>query len=214
MTAARRVELTLVRHGETLWNVEGRMQGHGDSPLSERGRLQAEALAGALSAEGLDALYSSDLRRALDTARPIAAVLGLPVRPDARLRERHLGVLEGRTFAEVARDEPELLARWQGTDPAWVVPGGESKQQKHARVVAALASIVERHAGERVLAVTHGGGLDAAFRHALRIPLSAPRRFSLLNASLNVLLVEDGTWSVRTWGDVRHLSGLETRDDD
>jgi probable phosphoglycerate mutase len=214
MTAARPVELTLIRHGETLWNLEGRMQGHGDSPLSELGQRQAAALASALARERFDALYSSDLRRALETARPIATALGLPVRPDARLRERHLGILQGRSFAEVARDEPELHARWQGPDPTWVIPGGESKQEKHQRVLAALAAIAAAHPGGRVLVITHGGGLDAALRHSLGIPLSAPRRFSLLNASVNVFVVKDGTWSVRTWGDVRHLAGLDTRDDD
>jgi len=208
------VELILVRHGETLWNLEGRMQGHGDSPLSALGVSQAEALARALVGERIEALYSSDQQRARNTAQPIAAALGLELHLDARLRERHLGVLQGRTVEELARDEPDLLARWRARDPEWVVPGGESLAAKHERVLAGLGAIVDGHPGARIVVVTHGGGLDAAFRHALDIPLRAPRRFSLLNASLNVVVALDGAWHVRTWGDVRHLDGLTTRDDD
>ncbi len=116
--------LIVIRHGETAWNRERRLQGQLDIPLNETGRAQARALATALAGEPIDAVYASDLSRAMATAAPLAEVLGLQVRPDARLRERSYGTLQGKTYAEVAEYLPEDFARWQARVPDYAPPEG------------------------------------------------------------------------------------------
>jgi probable phosphoglycerate mutase len=202
-------ELILVRHGETQWNSEHRIQGHADSPLTARGQEQVAALAGSLTGLSVAAVFSSDLLRARETARILGARLGLEVRIDARLRERHLGVLEGRTMKEVELTDPALFRRWQEADPDWLVPGGESLRQRHDRIVTALAHAADSHVGQCVLLVTHGGGLDSAFRWAVDLPLTTPRRWAIPNAGLNVLRLRRGRWLIQSWGVTSHLGSAD-----
>ena len=136
-------ELLLVRHGETDWNAEGRLQGHTDRPLSDVGRRQAERLADELAGERLDAVYASDLARARETAEVVAGRLGLPVVLDPDLREKHWGTWEGLT----------------PTERATVEHVGESSAEHRERTLRALRRIAERHPGGRVLVITHGGSL-------------------------------------------------------
>lgn len=135
--------LLLVRHGETDWNAEGRLQGHTDRPLNEHGRNQAKELADRLAGEGADAIYASDLARAKETAEIVGARLGLPVMIDADLREKNWGNWEGLTGDERADVEFE----------------GESTADHRERVLRAVERIAERHPGQRVVVVTHGGSL-------------------------------------------------------
>jgi broad specificity phosphatase PhoE len=135
--------LLLVRHGETDWNAEGRLQGHTDRPLNDYGRRQAAALAAQLAQERLDAVYASDLARARETATIVAAALGLPVELDPDLREKDWGTWEGLTSTE--RDRVEFV--------------GESTEAHRTRMLAALRRIAERHPAGRVLVVTHGGSV-------------------------------------------------------
>jgi broad specificity phosphatase PhoE len=136
--------LLLVRHGETDWNAEGRLQGHTDRPLSDFGRRQAQQLAADLEGEGLEAIYSSDLARARQTAEIVGERLGLPVVLDPDLREKHWGTWEGLTPVE--RDRVEFV--------------GESTPEHEERTLRALQRIAERHPGDgRVLVVTHGGSM-------------------------------------------------------
>ncbi len=121
--------LIVIRHGETAWNRERRLQGQLDIPLNDTGRAQACALAEALAGEPIDAVYTSDLGRAMQTAAPLAETLGLQVRAEPRLRERCYGDLEGMTYAEVAEKRPEDFARWQARVPAYAPPPGESLRQ-------------------------------------------------------------------------------------
>ena len=118
--------IILVRHGETLWNLEGRRQGQADSPLTPLGIAQAQAIAERLADEPVDALYSSDLTRALVTAGHVGAACGLPVIADARLREKSFGVLEGLQYAEVQAKYPEVSAQVERKSPDYVPPGGEA----------------------------------------------------------------------------------------
>jgi len=206
-------ELIVVRHGETVWNLDGRQQGQLDSPLTELGIHQAEAVGLALADADCRALYSSDLGRAAETADIVGRTLGLPVVTDARLRERHLGILQARTMADFERENPDEHARFRGSDPDYVVPGGESARQRHERSVACAEDLARRHPGQTIVIVTHGGPLGSLMRHALGLPLAGPRRFSLLNASMNTFAVKDGEWRLISWGDTHHLHGLDTMDD-
>jgi 2,3-bisphosphoglycerate-dependent phosphoglycerate mutase len=183
----------LARHGETDWNRDLRWQGHADPPLNDVGREQARVLAESLAATGLTAVYSSDLRRAFDTAGIVAARLGLPVTVDPRLREIDVGSWEGFTLAEIADASPEAVVRWeQHGEHTW--EGGETHDQMFARVRAAVRAIAERHDGEEVLVVAHGGPIRAL--KALAAGLDYPRdRRSVprtANAEVFVIAVRDG----------------------
>jgi len=197
--------LVLIRHGETAWNRDRRMQGQTDTPLSDEGRAQARALGARLASARFAALYSSDLARAMDTARCVADSTGHDIVADARLRERAFGIFEGLTAAEIAARYPDELERFRSRDPDYVVPSGEGGRVFHARCLGCLAEIAQRHAGDEVVVVTHGLVLDAVYRAAHAMPFEAPRTASLLNASLNVFIRGDGAWRMESWGDVEHL---------
>lgn len=205
-------ELILVRHGVTAWNKARRFQGQIDIPLDDEGQRQARLAGARLAAERIDAVYSSDLGRARQTGEAIAQALGLPLREAPSLRERNYGAFEGRTFDDIQRELPEAFARWQAREPAYALPGdGESLTVFHGRVLDALTALAGRHRGERVVAVTHGGVLDCAYRIASGLALQAPRRHDLLNASLNRIAWDGERFSLVGWGDVEHL--LESIDD-
>jgi probable phosphoglycerate mutase len=205
-------ELILLRHGETEWNLLGRFQGHQDSPLSPEGLRQANLLAARLSSVSFHALYSSDLGRAVETARRIATRTGHTLRQDPRLRERALGVLEGLTRDEASQHHPQVFAEYSGGGPDFVVPRGESTSQRLRHALECLEELGARHAGERIVVVTHGGVLSLLFRHCLGIPFSTPRAFSVLNACWNQFDYHEGKFRLVTWGDVHHLSA-SSRDD-
>jgi broad specificity phosphatase PhoE len=156
--------ILLARHGETDWNRDGRFQGHADPPLNEKGRAQAADLSAALAAEELAAVYSSPLRRALETAQVVAAAHGLePVALDG-LREVDVGSWQGLTRSELEERYPDQFARWLDHGPGW--EDGESYDEMGRRAVATLLELAAAHPGERVLAVTHGGPIRAAFAFA------------------------------------------------
>jgi 2,3-bisphosphoglycerate-dependent phosphoglycerate mutase len=197
--------LILIRHGETLWNQQRRMQGHSDSPLSETGVRQARQLALRLKQLEFSTLYSSDSGRAHHTARSVAEVTGHDIVLEPRLRERHFGVFEGLTGTEISRQYPEAYARFKARDQAYVIPGGESALQFRARVSSCLHEIAGRHARELVVVITHGLVLDVVYRAALGIPPELPRIHELVNAGINRLRYENGAWHVEAWGDGSHL---------
>ena len=195
-----------VRHGETAWNVDARIQGQLDIPLNDRGRWQAQRLARALAArEPLAALYSSDLQRARDTAQAIADATGLSVVPELGLRERGFGEFEARTFTDLENTWPEQTSRWRQRDPDWFPPGGESLAQVRARVVRTAHVLAARHAGEQIVLVAHGGVLDALYRAATRLDIRAPRTWLLGNASINRLLWTPEGLTMVGWSDAAHL---------
>ncbi|MBB2918742.1 histidine phosphatase family protein [Cupriavidus alkaliphilus] len=200
--------LIVIRHGETAWNRERRLQGQLDIPLNDTGHAQARALATALAGEPIDAVYASDLSRAMETAAPLAEALGLQVRADARLRERSYGALQGKTYAEVAEHLPEDFARWQARVPDYAPPEGESLLGFHERAVDAVLALSRRHPGERIALVAHGGVLDCLYREATGMTLEAPRQHELLNASVNRLRSDSTHLTLAQWGDVSHLENL------
>ncbi len=195
-----------VRHGETAWNVDTRIQGQRNIPLNSQGTWQAERLAQALRSHApFAAIYSSDLQRTMDTALPIGAVTGMPVTPEPGLRERGFGQFEGLTFAELELHSPLDTARWRQRDPDWAPPGGETLQAVRTRITQAVDRLAARHVGEQIVLVTHGGVLDALYRVAAHLEIQAPRTWQLGNASINRLLWTPDGMSVVGWGDTAHL---------
>jgi probable phosphoglycerate mutase len=213
MTEMKTTVVFLVRHGETEWNLIGRQQGQLDSALSELGTKQACALAEGLCGKGIEVIYSSDLGRALQTAEIIAGRLGLEVNIDKRLRERHLGSLQGVTREEFRVSHPKESAAYEAGDSDCKLAGGESARQRYERCVACCAELAGRHAGGRILIVSHGGVVGSLFYHALGLALTEPRRFSLFNAAINSFSVSGEVWRLDTWGETSHLKGLPTLDD-
>lgn len=210
-------EIWLVRHGETPWNVERRVQGWEDIGLNENGIEQAQSLARHMKKllEGgtqLDAIYSSDLKRAHHTASIVADAIGLPLMVEPGIRERHFGVLQGLIFHEMEQHQPEAARVWRSRDPDAELPEGESLGVFHRRVVDALNALSLKHAGKRVMVVSHGGAMDIIWRHASQVGLQATREAPLLNASLNRLRVSPERWEILGWGEVDHLEGTSQSD--
>lgn len=199
------VRLCLVRHGETAWNAQQRLQGWTDVPLNAEGERQARAAARALAGVAFDAIVASPLQRALATAQAIAAGRPVRVHTDPRLRERHHGDLQGLTRGQIALAAPRVHEALQERRPGYLPPGGESVEAFAARVHAALEDLRHGHPGGTVLAVAHGGVLDMAYRLASDHDLHSPRRHALPNAALNWLSATPAGWRVDAWGLVDHL---------
>jgi probable phosphoglycerate mutase len=195
----------LVRHGETDWNAEKRVQGQIDIGLNATGEAQARALADALSEHDFAAVYSSDLARAWRTAGIAVQARKIAVSPAPTLRERHFGVLQGLTAAEAGMAKPAAYRLHRERNPDFDYETGESLNRFADRVLTGLATIAQRHAGESVLAFTHGGVLDVVYRAATGRAIDAPRDFTLGNAALNWLDYNGGRWQLIAWADSRHL---------
>jgi probable phosphoglycerate mutase len=196
-----------LRHGQTAWNAEQRLQGQLDIPLDATGRWQAERLAEALAGEGIELIFSSDLARTVDTAAPTAGRLGLPVLLDAALRERGFGVFEGHTYAEIETRWPDAARRWRSRESGFGPEGGETLLGFQQRAVAALTRLAAAHPGRTLAVFTHGGVLDALYRAAAGLDVSAPRGWVLGNASINRLLWTGERWAKVGWDDAAHLEG-------
>lgn len=199
--------LYCVRHGESVYNAEGRIQGHLDVPLSDLGRRQGEAIAAALAAQGVDAIYASPLRRALETAEMISRRLDLPIRFDDRLKEINVGVFQNRLRSEIAHLYPDAFARWTSGEPDFVVPGGESRRMLQQRGCAALRDIVA--AGhQRTAVVAHGRLLVVALAAFVPIP-AGPASPTLENGSITTVRHDgDGHWELTAYNQVEHLGAV------
>jgi 2,3-bisphosphoglycerate-dependent phosphoglycerate mutase len=202
-----KTQLLLIRHGETAWNAEHRIQGQLDIPLSPLGVLQSARLAECLANEPIDAVYSSGQSRAWLTAAPLAARLGLELIAEPRLRERSFGIFEGLTLDEIAARYPLEFKKWRERDPAWRPEGGESGQQLIDRVLSAVSDIGIKHPSQTVVLVSHGGVLDVLYRAARLLEWHAPREHQMLNAAINRLTTSATPLllSIERWGDVAHL---------
>jgi probable phosphoglycerate mutase len=207
MTTATR--LCLIRHGETDWNRERRLQGQLDIPLNASGQHQARQTAVRLAelAEHTPfaALYSSDLARARDTASTAASRLQLEVVPAAALRERHFGQLQGLTPEEARVQLPHLQLAMRHRELDNALDGGETLLALASRLRHFLGHMLERHTGQTVLAVTHGGALDVIYRMAVGRPLDGVRDFALPNAALNWIAHDEQGWKLESWADTDHL---------
>lgn len=205
-----RTDILLIRHGETAWNAERRLQGHIDIPLNAHGLAQARALRRALRATPLDAVFASDLQRAWQTAAAIADGRDLAVNQDARLRERCYGRFEGLLYADIEAAYPGEFAAWQARDIDAMMPPGErvaeSFRQFYTRSVNAIVDTAARWPGATIAIVAHGGVLECAYRAALGLALDTPRDFPIHNASVNRFSVADGVLALSSWGEIGHLA--------
>ncbi len=197
-------ELYLIRHGQTDCNANGTHQVY-ETPLSALGHKQARQLARRLAGCQAHALYSSDLKRALQTAAAIHEVTGLPIQIDPRLREHDLGIFKGMTPEQARLADPESYARWLAHDCDARSPGGESPRDVMHRMETALSAIVEKHPGERVLVVTHGRALRCALMCLFSLPDSVFPRLETPNTGVNIIRYIDGVPHLVAWGDTRHL---------
>lgn len=201
-----------IRHGETAWNVDGRIQGQLDVPLNEMGRWQVHRLAFAVADEDIAAVYSSDLLRALETARAVSRGCGLPVVTDVGLRERGFGEFEGLSHTEINTRWPEMGERWRRRDPSFGAPGGETLNEFFARSIATATRLAAMHPGQTIALVSHGGVMDCLYRAAARVALDAPRSWQLGNAAINRLLYTPQGFTLVGWSDTCHLDD-DTADD-
>lgn len=194
-----------IRHGETAWNVDTRIQGQLDVELNDTGRWQARQTALALQEEDIAAIYASDLSRAFETARAIGAVAGLQPVPVPALRERHFGHFQTLTWAEIETQWPQQAQQWRTRVPDWSPQGGESLLTLRARISDAVHTLAQRHLGQQIVLVAHGGVMDVLYRLATGQELQAPRQWPLGNAAVNRLLWTPQSLSLVGWGDDRHL---------
>ena len=194
-----------IRHGETTWNVDTRIQGHLDIPLNAIGRWQAERLADALRDEPITAIYASDLSRAWETAQYVGHAHGLPVMKEVALRERDFGDFEGKTFAEIELLLPEQSLRWRKRDPEFYPAGGESLVALRTRVMKVAERLAALHPGELIALVGHGGVMVVLYRAATRLDIQAPRTWTLGNAAINRLLWTPEGFTLIGWADTQHL---------
>lgn len=203
-------EILLIRHGETDWNVEKRLQGHHDIALNREGRLQAEALGRALHNEPLAAIFSSDMQRTLRTAEAIAIPRGMTIQQDEGLRERCFGAFEGLLHPEVRERYPEDYAAWKRRDMDARYPcnelQAETLREFSTRAIAAVARLATLANQQKIAIVTHSGVLDAIYRHANNMGYEHPRDFDVLNGSINRVLWDGKNFEIVQWADVAHLS--------
>lgn len=197
--------LVLIRHGETEWNRNGRIQGHLDSALTATGIAQAEACALRLQTETIEQVIASDLPRVKHTAEILVAGRNLPIQFGPEFRERAYGIGEGMTFSELDAIHPEMYSSLRTTDPDFTVEGGESRRQFHDRITRALWQVVADHAGKRILVVTHGGVLGVIYRWLYKLPIATAYKVEIPNVAYNRVTFSFGIWTLEAWADVDHL---------
>lgn len=216
MTTTPFTDILLIRHGETAWNAVRRIQGHLDIPLNEAGIKQADALGRALTTEKLDAIFSSDLQRASQTAAAIAQYQHQDFTQDPRLRERCFGGFEGVLNSDLQEKFPSAYQDWQARNPEVRFPAaennqnyvGESMREFHARCLSAIEDYAARFQGGKIALVAHGGVLECAYRAAKHLALNAPREVTILNASINRFQASGSIIKLVHWGDIAHLDML------
>ena len=198
----------ITRHGETEWNAEGRIQGHTDVPLSERGGAQAGMLAERLASVRIDAAYSSDLARAAQTARAAVGGRELPITFTPELREYNKGVFEGLTEAEYRDKYPELYEPSLANDLDFAPPGGETIRDTSSRLASIVQRVKDAHMDEAILLVGHGGSLRAGIVSLLDLPLEANWKFAMHNCSLTVIYTYPDNAVMHLYNDTSHISGV------
>ena len=200
-----------IRHGETAWNVDTRIQGQLDIGLNDTGRWHAQRVALALSGEAIDAIYSSDLFRAWDTANAVSIATGVALQPEPGPRERGFGAFEGKTFSEIEAHWPDQALLWRKRQPDFAPEGGESLLVMRDRIQGVVDRLATQHPGQLIVMVAHGGVMDALYRLATRQDIQAPRTWALGNAAINRLLWTPDGLTLVGWADTFHLEDNEAQ---
>ena len=197
--------LIIIRHGETEWNRERRIQGHLDSALTPKGFAQAHACAARLAPEKIDAVVTSDLYRAQHTAKILTTGRALSMTSEATLRERSFGAGEGMTYAEMDSKYPQIFAQTSLVDAEFTLPEGETRADFHARVKTSIEKLVAAHTGKCLLIVTHGGVLGVIYRWLNKMPIASAQRVAIPNVAYNRISAAPDGWKIEVWADTRHL---------
>ena len=198
-------KIYLIRHGETTWNREKRLQGHLDIGLNERGYWQADRLGEYLADKSIAAVISSDLSRAVDTAKAVAKHHGLNLQYDAGLRERHYGLMQGLSHEEIAQKHPRNHLAWKNREIHFQPASGESLQQFYDRVIESAIFWARQYQNQDIAMVAHGGVLDCLYRYAHDISLWSERPCEIANAAINRLTWNGQVMQVVQWADKSHL---------
>ena len=197
-----------IRHGETDWNRQQRFQGQIDIPLNAIGLEQAQRLGRHLAPTPTEILLCSDLTRAQQTAAPLALAWGQQAQALPGFREQSFGVLEGLDVPTIKAQHPELWRQWLEHRADFALPGGESLQQFHARVVKSVRDAAQAHPGKTLTVVTHGGVLDMLWRTVHGLPLDGLRSCDIPNTGINRLRWHQGSLELLQWAEVAHLQGM------
>ena len=198
----------LVRHGQSEYNARGRVQGHTNSPLTPQGRAQARAAGEALKGRKVDAIYTSDLLRALQTAEEMGEVMGMEPKPVEGLREVSLGQWEGKEIEEIKASDPRTLELWYSSPMEARIPGAEPLNAFRERVLSTFRELVESHPSGEIVVVSHGGVLSVIIADVLQMSLNSLWRFRLDNASISRLLFGLLVPKVTLLNSTAHLDGL------
>ncbi len=198
-------QVTIIRHGETEWNIENRMQGQKNSSLTQNGFLQAELTAKALMTRKFHKILSSDLGRAMQTAEIINNKLRLPILQNSNLRERCFGVMEGQTGVESIQNIPHIYESYKRRMPDYKIPGGESLTEFYNRIITEFEIIAKQHDSKNVLVISHGCVLECLLYKIFDIDLSVNRNFSINNSSINTIAIDNNKWFLQEWGNIEHL---------
>jgi len=196
-----------IRHGQTESNIAQRYVGQTESPLTELGQQQANAIAQKLSVFSIDALYSSDLGRTMSTAKAISTAIGQDIIAEPRLREQCFGRFEGMTVDEMIETYPSEYKAFVNRTPITASHGGESSEQVRKRVSSFVDALPGKHSGETIVAVTHGAAMTAILWHLLDIPYESAKRTRIRNTGLGIFVHEQGRWILESWNDTGHLNG-------
>jgi len=203
-------EFLLIRHGETVWNAEARMQGQQDSPLTARGRAQAQAVAAHLRNVPLDRIYASDAPRVVSTAQPLVDLTDHELILEPRLRERRYGIFEGLTYPEIEARHNTLYRAYREQRYAadFEIPGAETIRQLVARGIGIFQKLAEDHPGERLAIFSHGGTLAAILRTVLGVPLDGKHAFRLGNGTISTISWDGEEWRLASLGECTHLQEI------
>lgn len=205
-------QFIVVRHGETEWNQLGIQQGQLDSPLSSKGILQAKNVANAIEGESIAASFCSDLGRAIETCSIITKKLAIDFTTSNLLRERNLGIMQGMTRTDFESQHPDAMDQFLSHTPDYQLPQGESRQDVYSRCCLFLEKLAHQYPEKQLLIVTHSGVLTELFYKAVGLPLNQPRQFSLMNASINRFIIDQGQWQLNSWGETSHHRGMAIMD--
>ena len=196
--------LLLIRHAQTEWNIQRRFQGHGDSPITEEGQEQLQRLKSRLAGLEFDVVYSSDLRRTIETSQMLS---GKQRVEEPRLRERGVGILEGLNLEQIMAEHAEEFRAFRSGDKDHQIEGGESLQIALNRAWTFLGEMPEKHPGAELAAVSHAGLIRLICKQILGLALDAPNFFQIPNTSLTQLVFspKDRSWSLECLADTTHL---------